>query len=81
MRNFIKKIKRAAYRRRVRHLRANIAVGDRIQVIRGQELFPGVVLNVRLYAHGSTEVWAQCDDFKYAGWVALESVLPVEGVR
>ncbi len=80
MRNLIQNIKRAAYRRQLQHLRNYLSVGDRVLVIRGQETYPGVVLNVRRYAHGLPEAWVQCDNFRFAGWVGLDAILPEEGV-
>lgn len=81
----IKRLRQANQRRRyaqeVRRTRSLVSPGDRIRVIRGDGIQPATVLNVRAYAHGSTEAYVQGDGMKFAGWVAVDSILPFEEAR
>jgi transglutaminase-like putative cysteine protease len=73
--------KRRASRRyadQVRLLRARVSPGDAVRVIRGDGLHPAYVMNVRTYAHGSTEVYAQGEGMHFAGWFPVEQILPEE---
>lgn len=78
----IERLKQAIARRRyaqaVRRTRAQIAPGDRIAIIRGHDVLPAVVLNVRGYAHGQTEAYVRASGDRFMGWVALEMILPEE---
>lgn len=69
---------RGAWSRKVRAVRAEVRAGDLVRVLRGGEAVPAMVLNVRRYAHGPTEVYVQADGERFAGWVSVEAILPLE---
>lgn len=81
MKNLIKSLRDASYRRQVRQLRENIQAGYRVTLIRETGKVDGLVMNIRRYQHGPAEVYFQADNYSVAGWFSIENVLPVEVSR
>jgi hypothetical protein len=77
----MKHLNQRRYAQQVRQLRRMVAPGDRVTVIRGPGSLPGLVINVRGYAHGTTEVYVRADDDKFMGWVPVDMILPAEEVK
>lgn len=86
---------RRRYAGEVRLLRSTVSPGTRVRLQRsdgafsvlGEEGVPAghkaryaLVMNVRAYSHGTTEVYVQTDDCSFAGWVGVDEILPVREV-
>ena len=78
MKNLLKAIKLANYRRHVLALRHNMSAGDVVTVIRGDQRVTATVANVRRYQHGDTEAYLVGADNKFMGWVSITEVFPHE---
>lgn len=51
-------------------------MGNRVEVVRGDQRIPCTVLNIKYFKHGETEVYVQAHDTTFATWVGISMIYP-----